>query len=116
MGCHLWGRTESDMTEATQQQQQQQHACVYVCACVCMPMCVHVPMCVPMCVCAYVCECACVCVCETEREKLGVCGSIQDSYGVPQMQKNSRDYCKKGDLRKQVLSFYLNPMPKLSEP
>ena len=22
MGCHLWGRTESDMTEATQQQQQ----------------------------------------------------------------------------------------------
>ena len=23
-GCHLWGRTESDMTEATQQQQQQQ--------------------------------------------------------------------------------------------
>ena len=24
VGCHLWGRTESDMTEATQQQQQQQ--------------------------------------------------------------------------------------------
>ena len=24
MGCHLWDRTESDMTEATQQQQQQQ--------------------------------------------------------------------------------------------
>ena len=24
MACHLWGRTESDMTEATQQQQQQQ--------------------------------------------------------------------------------------------
>ena len=23
MGCHLWGRTESDMTEATYQQQQQ---------------------------------------------------------------------------------------------
>ena len=23
MGCHLWGRTESDTTEATQQQQQQ---------------------------------------------------------------------------------------------
>ena len=23
--CRLWGRTESDMTEATQQQQQQQH-------------------------------------------------------------------------------------------
>ena len=23
MGCHLWGRTESDPTEATQQQQQQ---------------------------------------------------------------------------------------------
>ena len=22
MGCHLWGRTESDTTEATQQQQQ----------------------------------------------------------------------------------------------
>ena len=114
MGCHLWGRTESDTTEATQQQQQQQqqHACVYVCACVCMPMCVHVPMCV--CVPMYV--NVPVCVCEREREKLGVCGSIQDSYGVPQMQKNSRDYCKRGDLRKQVLSFYLNPMPKLSEP
>ena len=25
VGCHLWSRTESDMTEATQQQQQQQH-------------------------------------------------------------------------------------------
>ena len=24
VGCRLWGRTESDMTEATQQQQQQQ--------------------------------------------------------------------------------------------
>ena len=24
MGCRLWGHTESDMTEATQQQQQQQ--------------------------------------------------------------------------------------------
>ena len=24
MGCHLWGRTESDTTEATWQQQQQQ--------------------------------------------------------------------------------------------
>ena len=23
VGCHLWGRTESDTTEATQQQQQQ---------------------------------------------------------------------------------------------
>ena len=23
LGCHLWGRTESDMTEATYQQQQQ---------------------------------------------------------------------------------------------
>ena len=23
MGCHLWGRTESDTTEVTQQQQQQ---------------------------------------------------------------------------------------------
>ena len=23
VGCHLWGRTESDMTEVTQQQQQQ---------------------------------------------------------------------------------------------
>ena len=23
MGCRLWGRTESDMTEATEQQQQQ---------------------------------------------------------------------------------------------
>ena len=26
VGCHLWGRTELDMTEVTQQQQQQQHA------------------------------------------------------------------------------------------
>ena len=25
MGCHLWGRTELDTTEATQQQQQQQN-------------------------------------------------------------------------------------------
>jgi len=24
VGCHLWGRTEPDTTEATQQQQQQQ--------------------------------------------------------------------------------------------
>ena len=24
VGCHLWGRTESDTTKATQQQQQQQ--------------------------------------------------------------------------------------------
>ena len=23
VGCHLWGRTESDMTEATEEQQQQ---------------------------------------------------------------------------------------------
>ena len=28
VGCHLWGHTESDMTEATQQQQQQQ--CIYI--------------------------------------------------------------------------------------
>ena len=27
VGCHLWGRTESDMTEATQQQQQQTRPC-----------------------------------------------------------------------------------------
>ena len=25
VGCRLWGRTESDTTEATQQQQQQSH-------------------------------------------------------------------------------------------
>ena len=25
VGCRLWGRTESDTTEVTQQQQQQQH-------------------------------------------------------------------------------------------
>ena len=25
VGCRLWGHTESDMTEATQQQQQQQY-------------------------------------------------------------------------------------------
>ena len=28
-GCHLWGRTELDTTEATQQQQQQQQPLVY---------------------------------------------------------------------------------------
>ena len=27
VGCHLWGRTESDTTEATSQQQQQQNIC-----------------------------------------------------------------------------------------
>ena len=27
MGCRLWGRTESDTAEATQQQQQQQQQC-----------------------------------------------------------------------------------------
>ena len=30
MGCHLWGRTESDTTEATQQQQQQSHQTGYL--------------------------------------------------------------------------------------
>ena len=25
LGCHLWGRTESDTTEVTKHQQQQQH-------------------------------------------------------------------------------------------
>ena len=29
VGCHLWGRTESDRTEATHHQQQQQQ-CIYV--------------------------------------------------------------------------------------
>ena len=29
MGCHLWGRTESDTTEVTQQQQQQQNQSSY---------------------------------------------------------------------------------------
>ena len=28
VGCHLWGRTESDMTKVTQQQQQQAFDCV----------------------------------------------------------------------------------------
>ena len=61
MGCRLWGHTESDTTEVTQQQQQQQQGmtknlggraklltasqdstklcvcvCVYVCMCVCV--------------------------------------------------------------------------------
>ena len=27
VGCHLWGRTESDTTEVIQQQQQQGHTC-----------------------------------------------------------------------------------------
>ena len=30
VGCRLWGRTESDTTEGTQQQQQQQQHAVYV--------------------------------------------------------------------------------------
>jgi len=29
MGCHLWGRTELDRTEVTQQQQQQQLSFIY---------------------------------------------------------------------------------------
>ena len=29
VGCRLWGRTESDMTEATQQQQQQHKGACY---------------------------------------------------------------------------------------
>ena len=28
VGCRLWGRTESDTTEATQQQQQQESTCL----------------------------------------------------------------------------------------
>ena len=45
VGCRLWGRTESDTTEVTQQQQQQsregwregerESVCVCVCVCVC---------------------------------------------------------------------------------
>ena len=66
---------------------------------------VYVHMYVPM----------CVCVRERERERVVVCGSIRDSYGIPQTQEDSRDHCKKGDLRQQVLSFYLELMPKLSE-
>ena len=66
---------------------------------------VYVHMCVPM----------SVCVRERERERVVVCGSIRDSYGIPQTQEDSRDHCKKGDLRQQVLSFYLELMPKLSE-
>ena len=30
VGCRLWGRTESDTTEATWQQQQQHYAAIYV--------------------------------------------------------------------------------------
>ena len=30
MGCLLWGRTESDMTEVTQKQQQQQQQHIYM--------------------------------------------------------------------------------------
>ena len=30
LGCHLWGRTESDTTEATRQQQQQQQGVLSV--------------------------------------------------------------------------------------
>ena len=29
LGCRLWGRTESDLTDATQQQQQQQASTVH---------------------------------------------------------------------------------------
>ena len=30
VGCRLWGRTESDTTEVTRQQQQQQHECFHL--------------------------------------------------------------------------------------
>ena len=84
-------------------------ACEYVCVCMCVFMCICV------CLCLCVCVCVCVCVRERERERVVVCGSIRDSYGIPQTQEDSRDHCKKGDLRQQVLSFYLELMPKLSE-
>ena len=80
-------------------------ACEYACVC----------MCVFMCICMCTCVCLCVCVCERERERVVVRGSIQDSYGIPQMLEDSRDHCKQGDLRQQVLSFYLELIPKLSE-
>ena len=35
VGCRLWGRTESDMTEVTQQQQQQQNSLFLFCFFVC---------------------------------------------------------------------------------
>ena len=38
VGCHLWGRTESDMTEATQQQQQQFSLVAQLCPTLCDPM------------------------------------------------------------------------------
>ena len=37
MGCCLWGRTESDTTEATQQQQQQRLAVLNMFSCVYWP-------------------------------------------------------------------------------
>ena len=40
VGCRLWGRTESDTTEATEQQQQQ--CIIYKCMCVCVCVCVCV--------------------------------------------------------------------------
>ena len=51
-GCCLWGRTESDTTEATLQQQQH---LLHLHMCACALMCV--------CVCAHWCVCVCVCPC-----------------------------------------------------
>ena len=36
VGCRLWGRTESDITEATWQRQQQQGIILYVYVCMCV--------------------------------------------------------------------------------
>ena len=38
VGCRLWGHTESDATEVTQQQQQQQQYSLYRYATVCLPI------------------------------------------------------------------------------
>ena len=40
VGCHLWGRTESDTTEATQQQQQQ-HPRVWVSPLLSLHVCIY---------------------------------------------------------------------------
>ena len=71
VGSRLWGRTESDTTEATQQQQNNfvlmcQRPCPGVCLCagVSVHVCAHawVPPCVPMCECPLACLHVCSCL------------------------------------------------------
>ena len=57
VGCHLWGRTESDTTEATQQQQR--HSCFTI-LCQFLLNSKMNPLSIYKCM--YVCVCVCVCI------------------------------------------------------